>query len=123
MGVSRAACAARRSTPLGAEKRAPRSRSFALSEERARALAEELESERALGFDGMITGYFRPGMRANYASMIPERDSGSERVLEHEYTHYLVGNRDQRHYPLWIEEALAALQAEAAEPQAEAAEP
>lgn len=107
----------------------------ALSEERTLALAQELESfraavdmltgavdaadpiptkiyllpraERALGFDGMITGYFRPGMRANYALMIPERDSGSARVLKHEYTHYLVGNRDQRRYPLWIEEGLA----------------
>src|SRR5687768_10864883 len=54
-------------------------------------------AERALGFDGKILGYFHAGMRANYAVMIPAQDDNDE-TLKHEYTHYLVRNRDQRRY-------------------------
>ena len=106
----------------------------ALSEERSVALAIELENfrsavdvltgartpadtiptkiyvlpraERALGFDGKFVGYFRPAMRANYAVMIPEGSSSNE-TLKHEYTHYLIRNRDLVRYPAWIEEGLS----------------
>ena len=64
-------------------------------------------AERALGFDGKFIGYFNPRMRANYAVMIPESGKSSAETLKHEYTHYLIRNRDRLRYPAWIEEGLS----------------
>jgi tetratricopeptide (TPR) repeat protein len=106
----------------------------ALSEERSTRLALELENfraavdvltgakgiedaiptkiyllpraEEALGFGGSLDGYFSAQMRANYAVMIAS-GSYSDEVLKHEYTHYLIANRDLRQFPPWLNEGLA----------------
>jgi hypothetical protein len=58
-----------------------------------------------LGLGNGTVGYFRQGMRANYAVMMPNgRDS--DQVLKHEYVHYLVRNRGGN-YPPWIDEGVA----------------
>jgi len=106
----------------------------ALSEQRSTALALQLENfraavdvltgakgiedpiptkiyllpraEEALGFRGSLGGYFSAHMRANYAVMIPS-GSYSDDILKHEYTHYLIANRDLRQFPPWLNEGLA----------------
>ena len=106
----------------------------ALSEQRSKALALELENfraavdaltgaanvedaiptmiyllprpEEALGFRGDLGGYFSARMRANYAVMIPS-GSYNDDILKHEYTHYLIANRDRRQFPPWLNEGLA----------------
>lgn len=61
-----------------------------------------------LGFSRGLAGYFRPGMRENFAVMA---DSGSfsDEVLKHEYVHFLVRNRDGQNYPRWFDEGFAEL--------------
>src|SRR5688572_4424971 len=106
----------------------------ALSEQRSKALALELENfraavdaltgamdvedpiptkiyllpraERALGFGGNLGGYFSARMRAKHAVMIPS-GSYNDEILKHEYTHYLIANRDRRQFPPWLNEGLA----------------
>jgi tetratricopeptide (TPR) repeat protein len=61
---------------------------------------------RELGFDGTIAGLFTPGMRANYAVIVPS-GSPSDEVLKHEYVHFLIHNRDTQLYPPWYDEGFA----------------
>ena len=59
-----------------------------------------------LGFDGKINGYFLPGLRANYAVVMPS-GAESDEVLKHEYVHFLIHNRGAQLYPTWMDEGFA----------------
>ena len=61
-----------------------------------------------LRLDGKIVGYFLPGMRANYAAVMPSPVK-LDAVLKHEYMHFLVHNRDKLAYPTWFDEGFAEL--------------
>lgn len=63
-------------------------------------------AEKALGFRSGLGGYFDQRMRANYAVMIPA-GSYSDEILKHEYTHYLIANRDTRQFPGWLNEGVS----------------
>lgn len=60
-----------------------------------------------LGFRKNFTGFFRPGMRANYAVVRPTPGIALDDVLKHEYVHFLMHNRDSLSYPRWFDEGFA----------------
>jgi hypothetical protein len=60
-----------------------------------------------LGFKEHVGGYFIPGMRANYAAVVPVPPGVLGAALRHEYVHFLVHNQDDRNYPRWYDEGFA----------------
>jgi tetratricopeptide (TPR) repeat protein len=63
-------------------------------------------AEKDLGFDGKLDAYFLPGMRANYAAVLPA-GSFTDEGLKHEYIHFLVRNQGRLQYPPWFDEGFA----------------
>lgn len=64
--------------------------------------------ESRVGLPSKLGGFFRAGLRANHAVVRPVGRSLGD-ILYHEYTHFLVANRDARSYPLWFNEGFAEL--------------
>ena len=56
-----------------------------------------------------LAGYFVPGVRANFVAIFDSELMDTERVLRHEYVHFLVRNGSSRVYPPWYDEGFAEL--------------
>jgi len=57
--------------------------------------------------DAGFAGWFMPRMRANYAVVIPDSRLGLATAIKHEYTHFLLHNRNAARYPRWFDEGFA----------------
>jgi len=67
------------------------------------------EVDESVGFSRDIGGRFVPQMRANYATVRTRSGLGLMRVLQHEYTHFLIHNSNSLRYPRWFDEGIAEL--------------
>jgi tetratricopeptide (TPR) repeat protein len=54
-------------------------------------------------------GYFESSMRGYTIVVSPDRDIGTEAVIQHEYVHFLIRNQESLNYPLWYDEGFAEL--------------
>lgn len=61
-----------------------------------------------LGLGQQRGGFFRQGLRANWAVAQSAGREGT-RTLYHEYVHFLMHNRDDTWYPAWFDEGFAEL--------------
>ncbi len=56
-----------------------------------------------------LVGYLSRQLRANFMTMVDSSDVDPERILRHEYVHFLVHNETSRIYPPWYDEGFAEL--------------
>jgi len=56
-----------------------------------------------------VLGYFRPTLRGNFVTAVDAHNFEAERVLRHEYVHFLLRNGSTRVYPRWFDEGYAEL--------------
>ena len=54
-----------------------------------------------------LLGYFRPGMRGNYVTIVKRGNIESRTILYHEYVHFILRNQGAVHYPRWYDEGFA----------------